>query len=185
MTDFNLAGTSAPWVVFVPKGSVEVRQQLAALEERGGRVHHFAASDLATEQSVYRVFAETLKFPGYFGRNWDAMVDCLDDLCGAVTGGQVGIAGVITGTDDRLLEAEHFPDFVSVLCLAADRANSAVDLDGDSLDRPAIAEHFVFECGEFDREMQERVVRRVEQPDLIVTRGEGFVGAALDPDEWH
>ncbi|MFD4629656.1 barstar family protein [Streptomyces sp. NPDC058284] len=185
MTGFDLAGTSEPWVIFVPEGSAEVRQQMTALEGKGGRVHRFAASDLMTEQSVYRVFAEALQFPGYFGRNWDAMVDCLDDLCGAVTGGQVGIAGVITGTDDRLLEAEHFPDFVSVLCLAADRANSAVDLDGCPLDRPAIAEHFVFEFVEFDREMQEKVARRVEQPDLIVTRGEGFVAAALDPDEWH
>lgn len=185
MTDFNLAGTSAPWVVFVPKDSAEAHRQLAALEEKGGRVHHFAASGLATEQGVYQVFAETLQFPGYFGRNWDALVDCLDDLCGAVTGGQVGMAGVITGTDDRLLEAEHFPDFVSVLCQAADRANSAVDLDGDPLDRPAIAEHFVFECDEFDRETQDKVARRVEQPDLIVTKGDGFVGAALDPYEWH
>ncbi|MGW0910886.1 barstar family protein [Streptomyces sp. NPDC002784] len=64
---------------------------------------------------IYDTFAEALLFPGYFGRNWDAMVDCLDDLCGAVTGG-VGVAAVI-GEADRLLEAEHFPLFVSVLRL--------------------------------------------------------------------
>ncbi|MEU5688641.1 hypothetical protein DEJ48_11880 [Streptomyces venezuelae] len=188
MTGFNLAGTSAPWVVFVPQGSDEVRRQLAALEDQGGRVHRFAASDLTTEQGVCQAFAETLQFPGYFGRNWDAVVDCLDDLCGAVTGGHVGMAGVITGVDDRLLDAEHFPDFVSVLCQAADRANSAVDLDGFPLDRPAVSEHFVFECGEFSgfgRAAQEKVARRVEQPDLVVMRGDGFVGAALDPQEWH
>ncbi|MEU3088776.1 hypothetical protein ABZ703_20565 [Streptomyces massasporeus] len=50
------------------------------------------------------------------------------------------------------------------------------------LDRPAIAEHFVFEFREFDRE---KVAARIEQPDLIVTPGDGFVAAALDPDEWH
>jgi hypothetical protein len=60
-----------------------------------------------TEDGIYRSFAEVLRFPGYFGRNWDAMVDCLDDLCGEVTSG-VGITGVIRGAD-RLLETEHFP----------------------------------------------------------------------------
>ncbi|MET9253307.1 barstar family protein [Streptomyces sp. NPDC003717] len=47
------------------------------------------------------------RFPGYYGRNWDALVGCLDDLCGAVTG-DVGIVGVIREADP-LLEASHFP----------------------------------------------------------------------------
>ncbi|MFD5540394.1 hypothetical protein ACFWIJ_21890 [Streptomyces sp. NPDC127079] len=83
---------------------------------------------------------------------------------------------------DLLLRTEHFPLFVSVLCQGADRANSAVDLDGAPLDRPAVAEHFVFEFRDFDRE---EIAARVEQPDLIVSMGEGFVGVSLDPEEWH
>ncbi|MDT9700838.1 barstar family protein [Streptomyces sp. P17] len=75
------------WVVFVPEGTAEVHRVLRELEARGGRVHHVGSSDLMTERGIYDSFAEVLKFPGYFGRNWDAMVDCLDDLCGAVTGG--------------------------------------------------------------------------------------------------
>ncbi|MBV1939936.1 barstar family protein [Streptomyces sp. BV286] len=180
MNAFDITGTSAPWVVFVPQGASEVQEQLARLEAKGGRVHRFDARDLTTEQGIHRAFAEVLQFPGYYGRNWDALVDCLDDLCGAVTGG-VGIAGVIHDAD-LLLEAEHFPLFVSVLCQGADRANSAVDLDGFPLDRPAVAEHFVLEFRDFDRE---RIALRVGQPDLVVTTGDGFVAAALDPDEWH
>ncbi|WP_405733043.1 barstar family protein [Streptomyces sp. NBC_00028] len=180
MTGFDIAGTSEPWVLFVPQGDVEVLRQLSVLEAKGGRVHRFDSRDLATEQGIYGAFAETLQFPGYFGRNWDAMVDCLDDLCGAATGG-VGIAAVIDEADG-LLAAEHFPLFVSVLCQGADRANSAVDLDGFSRGRPAIAEHFIFEFREFDPDM---IARRVEQQDLTVTKGDGFVGAALNPDEWH
>ncbi|QES43946.1 hypothetical protein DEJ49_25775 [Streptomyces venezuelae] len=183
MTGFDITGTSAPWALFVPQGAPEAEGQLAALEAKGGHVYHFAAADLMTEQGIHSAFARTLQFPNYYGRNWDALVDCLDDLCGAVTS-RVGIACVIHDAY-ALVGTEHFPLFVSVLCQGADRANSAVDLDGFPLDRAAIAEHFVFECGEFDREMQEKVARRVEQPDLIVTRGDGFVGAALDPDEWH
>ncbi|OUD02841.1 barstar family protein [Streptomyces swartbergensis] len=180
MTGFDITGTSEPWVIFVPRGEAAAQQQLSWLESKGGRIHHFDSHDLVTEEGIYRSFAEVLQFPGYFGRNWDAMVDCLDDLCGEVTGG-VGIAGVIHDAD-RLLEAEHFPLFVSVLCQGADRANSAVDLDGFPLDRPAVAEHFVFEFREFDRE---KVALRIEQNDLTVTTGETFVAAALNPEEWH
>ncbi|MEV6765356.1 barstar family protein [Streptomyces sp. NPDC051105] len=181
MTTFDLTGTSEPWVVFVPEGSAEVRRQLSELTANGGLVHHFDARDLLTEQGVFRSFAEVLRFPGYFGRNWDAVVDCLDDLCGEVTGGGIGIAGVVHGSD-VLLQTEHFPLFVSVLCQGADRANSAVDLDGDPLDRPALAEHFVFEFRDFE---PAEIAARVEQPDLTVITGDGFVGAALDPEEWH
>lgn len=180
MTAFDIVGTSGPWAVFVPQGNAEVRRQLSGLDANGGRVHRFDSRDLMTEQGIYAAFAGALQFPGYFGRNWDALVDCLDDLCGAVTGG-VGIAVVIDEAD-RLLEVEHFPLFVSVLCQGADRANSAVDLDGFPLDRPAIAEHFVFEFRDFD---PDRVALRVSQPDLTVSTGDGFVAAALNPDEWH
>ncbi|MBC2908238.1 barstar family protein [Streptomyces cupreus] len=168
------------WVVFAPRGRAEVHRQLRELEARGGRVLRLDSSDLMTEEGIYDTFAEVLQFPGYFGRNWDAMVDCLDDLCGAVTGG-VGVAAVI-GEVDRLLEAEHFPLFVSVLCQGADRANSAVDLDGFPLDRPAIAAYFVFEFSEFEGE---RIALRLEQPDLTITAGDGYVAAALNPEVWH
>ncbi|MFF3344695.1 barstar family protein [Streptomyces sp. NPDC002779] len=180
MTGFDITGTSEPWVVFVPETDVEVPRQLSGLESKGGQVYHLDSRELMTEQGIYGAFAQALQFPGYFGRNWDAMVDCLDDLCGAVTRG-VGIA-VVVDEADRLLDTEHFPLFVSVLCQGADRANSAVDLDGFPQDRPAVAEHFVFRFRDFD---SERIALRVGQPDLTLTKEDGFVGAALNPDEWH
>ncbi|MFG2541794.1 barstar family protein [Streptomyces sp. NPDC048594] len=180
MTDFDLAGTSDPWVIFAPHGSIVVQEQISQLEAEGGQCYYFDSRRLLDEQGVHRSFAETLRFPGYYGRNWDALVDCLDDLCGDVTGG-VGVAGVIQEAD-VLLEVKYFPLFVSVLCQGADRANSAVDLDGFPLERPAISEHFVFEFREFD---PGRVRRLVEQPDLVVSQGDGFVAASLDPAEWH
>jgi hypothetical protein len=153
-------------VAFVPRGDAEVQRRLAELEARGGLVHRFDAREPMSEHGVCAAFAEALRFPGCFGRNWDALVDCLDDLCGAVTGG-VGMAGVIHDAD-LLLRAPHFPLFVSVLCQGADRANSAVDLDGCPLDRPAIDQHFVFEFRDFD---PEEIARRVRQRDLVVTVG--------------
>ncbi|MER7570302.1 hypothetical protein [Streptomyces sp. NPDC126514] len=74
---------------------------------------------------------------------------------------------------------------MSVLCQGADRADSAVDLDGCPLDRPAIAEFLVFEFDEFDEFDGERIALRVEQPDLAITSGDGFVAAALNPAVWH
>ncbi|WP_406436407.1 hypothetical protein OHB00_20830 [Streptomyces sp. NBC_00631] len=93
----------------------------------------------------------------------------------------MGIAGVVHDADP-LLQTEHFPLFVSVLCQGADRANSAADLDGDPLDRPAVTRHFVSEFRDFDRE---RIAARVAQPDLVVTTGNGSVGAALNPEAWQ
>ena len=180
MISFDTTGTSKPWVIFVPQGEDRTQRQLSSLEAKGGHVHRFDARDLMTEQGVYRSFAEALQFSGYCGGNWDALVDFLDDLCGAVTGG-IGIVGIIHDAD-RLLGARHFPLFVSVLCQGADRANSAVDLDGFPLDRPPIAQHFVFEFCNFDRET---VAARIEQPDLTVVTGEGFVAAELSWEQWH
>ncbi|MGW3287700.1 barstar family protein [Streptomyces sp. NPDC001002] len=177
----DVTGFSAPWVVCVPQGAAEIQRQLSAFEARGGRVHHFDARELTTEERIFGSFAEVLRFPAYFGRNWDALVDCLGDLCGAVTGGGIGIVGVISDAD-RLLEAEFFPLFVSVLCQGVDRANALVDLDGLTLDRAAAAVHFVLEFREFDAEAIEL---RIEQPDLVVIAGDGSVGAALDPVEWR
>ncbi|MCG7207144.1 barstar family protein [Streptomyces arenae] len=172
---------SEPWVLLVPEKSTKIRRQLSELTAKGGLVHHLDARDLMTEQGVFRTFAETLRFPGYFGRNWDALVDCVGDLCGEVTGGGAGIVCVVHDAD-RLLWTGHFPLLVSVLCQGADRANSAVDLDGDPLDRPAVAEHFVLEFRDFDGA---EIAARVEQPGLTVTTRDGFVGVALDPEEWH
>lgn len=33
-------------------------------------------------ESFHDVFAEALHFPGYYGRNLDAWIDCMTDICG-------------------------------------------------------------------------------------------------------
>ncbi|WND35733.1 barstar family protein [Streptomyces sp. BB1-1-1] len=182
MTDLKLTGTSEPWVFCLPQreGASAICAQLSELETQGGRVYRFDSHDLATEQGVHRSFAAALQFPKYYGRNWDALVDCLDDLCGEVTGG-TGVAGIVHGTD-RLLDAEHFPLFVSVLCQGAARANSSVDADGCLSDRPAVSQHFVFEFSDFN---PGRIALRLSRPDLTVTTGDGFVAASLNPQEWY
>nr|WP_272819708.1 barstar family protein [Streptomyces caniscabiei] len=156
-----------------------LRRQLGVLEGRGGRVYDFQARDLRREEDIFRMFADELEFPSYFGWNWDAVVDCLDDLCVEVTGG-VGMVGVIHEAD-YLIDSGNLELFVSVLCQGAARANSDVDLDGDPLDRPAIAQHFVFllgDCNAVD------FVEKVDHPDLNVVEDGEFVTVTLNPEVW-
>ncbi|MCX4811800.1 barstar family protein [Streptomyces sp. NBC_01239] len=142
MAVYDFINCEEPWVVIVPQGDQLLERQLVALEEQGGPVFHLSAEEMVTPEGVFAAFARTLYFPDYFGHNWDAMVDCLDDLHGSWHGGR-GIA-VVIGDADLLLDAGHLRLFVSVLCQAAARANSEVDSDGEPWDRPAIAQHFAF-----------------------------------------
>lgn len=180
MPAFDLSETRGPWVVLGSRDRVVIQEQLAALEAQGGRLHHFRAEDLGDEAGVFRTFAQELRFPAYFGRNWDAMVDCLDDLCGAVTGGGVGMTGVIHHADS-LLGLPFLRTFVSVLCQGADRANRDVGLDGDPLDRPAIVLHFALLL---DDVPATDFVAEIEHQDLIVSEEQGFVTVTLNPDVW-
>ncbi|MFI8446415.1 barstar family protein [Streptomyces erythrochromogenes] len=170
-----------PWVVFGPKDAPVFDDQIAALQAKGGRVYHFQARDLTDLAGVCNQFAEKLSFPGYFGRNWAALVDCLDDLHGHVTGG-VGIACVIHGAD-VLLGSEHIRDLVGTLCLAADRANTELDLEGEPRYRPVVIEHFVFLLDEVPaREFADQI----DEPDDVISSIEGdFVTAALDLEAWR
>ncbi|MEJ8640546.1 barstar family protein [Streptomyces sp. MS1.HAVA.3] len=109
----------------------------------GGIVLRLDAEELHEKGCLYRAFARELGFPGYFGHNWDAMVDCLGDWHGPGHGKQ-DIAVLIDGADP-LLGAEFLGDLVWTLCAGAWRANFMVDADGEphSYGSP-FALHFVF-----------------------------------------
>ncbi|WP_406474284.1 barstar family protein [Streptomyces sp. NBC_01615] len=173
---FELTRREEPWVVFAPEGDAVLARQLAVLEQqRGGLVVHLPAEELTTPESLFLAFARSLEFPGYFGHNWDALVDCLDDLHGSWHGNRD--LAVVVDDADLLLDVDHLPLFVSVLCQAAARANSSVDADGDSRDdRPAIAQHFVFVCRDVPPgEFASRLVR----PDVDVESSGAYVTVSV------
>ncbi|WP_371615357.1 barstar family protein [Streptomyces sp. NBC_00454] len=117
---------------------------------------------------------------GCFGWNWDALVDCLDDLHEPVTGG-VGILVIVHGAD-ILLGAEHLKVLMTVLCLAADRASTEMDSDGYPTDRPVVIEHFVFLLDEVHAE---NFAAGITDPDLVVHVEGEFLTVALDLDVWR
>ncbi|MFD6969068.1 barstar family protein [Streptomyces sp. NPDC059979] len=180
MTFFDVAKPETPWVIFGPREAVEFKEQTAALRAAGGRVYEVHARDLTDEAGVLGAFARAVGVPGYCGWNWDALVDCLDDLHETVTGG-VGIVMVVHGAD-VLLGADRLKVFMMVLCLAADRANTEVDPDGDLRNQPVVIEHFVFLL---DEVRAEEFAAGIEDPDVVVRVEGDFLTVALDLAVWR
>ncbi|WP_229070492.1 barstar family protein [Actinoplanes sp. DH11] len=102
--------------------------EVTRLREREGTVVRLAGRELRNPASLFAVFARELSFPGYFGHNWDALVDCLHDWHGHETAGQ-GLA-VLIDDSDHLAEADFLGVFFSVLCEAGWKANLQLDADG-------------------------------------------------------
>ncbi|MGW7327275.1 barstar family protein [Streptomyces sp. NPDC054840] len=139
----TLTERRSPWVTFTRADDPWVAGAEAELLARDGLVLRMAGGELDTEQCVYRTFARELGFLGYFGHNWDAMVDCLGDWHGPGHGKQD--VAVIIDAADGLLGADFLGVFVSALARGAWRANFMVDSDGDPDEwADPFALHFVF-----------------------------------------
>jgi hypothetical protein len=50
------------------------------LEEEGFIVVHFGESKIRSKEALMEEFDRLFNFPWYFGKNWDAVDDCLSDL---------------------------------------------------------------------------------------------------------
>ncbi|MFG2974931.1 barstar family protein [Streptomyces sp. NPDC048331] len=138
----TLTERRSPWVTFTRADDPWVARAEADLLARDGLVLRIAGGELDTEACVYRTFARDLGFIGYFGHNWDAMVDCLGDWHGPGHGKR-DVAVIIDAADD-LLGADFLGVFVSTLARGAWRANFMVDGDGDPDEwRDPFALHFV------------------------------------------
>ncbi|MER6251392.1 barstar family protein [Streptomyces sp. NPDC001584] len=69
----------APWMhVITPGGGVPLDELLPA----SGSVYvaRLNGQDMPDEVSAFQHFSEVLKFPEYFGWNWNAFYDCVRDL---------------------------------------------------------------------------------------------------------
>jgi RNAse (barnase) inhibitor barstar len=135
----SLTRRRPPWVVLTRRSDPWLNAETAELLEQGGCVFHLDGRELREPQALFAVFARELGFPGYFGRNWDALVDCLHDRHDRTD------SVVLIDHADGLLGADFLGIFVSVLCQAAWRANLQLDADGvPDPDWVAFALHFVF-----------------------------------------
>ncbi len=81
---------------------------LEACETAGFKVFDLRLDGAATRKELLKSCYKTFKFPEHFGRNWDALRDCLFDLDDAD-----GYAVWINETDD--LETDVLERFLDVL----------------------------------------------------------------------
>jgi len=56
------------------------RPRLEAVRERGYHVGVITGEALKYADALFDAIAAAFEFPSYFGRNWDALVDSLEDL---------------------------------------------------------------------------------------------------------
>lgn len=143
MSTPTLTGRRPPWVVVTPADDPWVGAETVELVKRGGTVARLDGRELREPASLFAAFARELAFPGYFGHNWDALVDCLRDWHGH--GADTNDLAVLIDKADALAEASFLGLFVSVLCQAAWHANLQLDADGFPQDPwSPFALHFVF-----------------------------------------
>ncbi|MGR6917442.1 barstar family protein [[Actinomadura] parvosata] len=70
-----------------------------------------------TRAAFFDEVARALSFPGYFGRNWDALTDCLRDI-GAVT--------LVVEHAEELLAGEPPEQLATLLTVLADAAHDGL-----------------------------------------------------------
>ncbi|MER7604581.1 barstar family protein [Nocardioides sp. NPDC127503] len=90
---------------------------ISSLMDLGFRVVRLSASTWTSNAEMFQQLAESLDFPDYFGRNFDALNDCLSD----VASGDYGLDPADTGL---ALALDDFDAFVDV-----DRQSAQILLD--------------------------------------------------------
>lgn len=115
--DYRLAASGSVSLFW----STEVlSSNVAWLSDHGYRVVHLEASGWRTEQDVHADLALALNFPDYYGRNLDALDDCLSDVAGCDYGfseADAGLVLVMRGIDQFMQRqprlAHHLMDAVA------------------------------------------------------------------------
>jgi hypothetical protein len=95
--------------------SDELRVAADRLAELGYAVHRLAGAGWRTRDDVYAALAAALSFPGYQGRNLDALDDCLRDVAEFEYGGDPAAAGTVLAIDDGDRLAAVGPGFAHAL----------------------------------------------------------------------
>jgi Barstar (barnase inhibitor) len=60
--------------------SESIPRFLALAEQSKFQVFHIEGEAITSLDRYFQVLADLFEFPDYFGRNWDAVADCLTDL---------------------------------------------------------------------------------------------------------
>lgn len=58
----------------------KIEKVIEALSGRGIQVFYLDGKEIENKETFLRKTAEVMKFPAYFGLNWDALEECITDL---------------------------------------------------------------------------------------------------------
>jgi hypothetical protein len=136
----HLLETKPPWIVCL-LASVSGRDVEDLMAEAGVSARVLNATQMSTTAGLMDEFAARLGFPPDFGRNWNALADCLTDLQWFP-----GFAyALVIENSHRLLISEPPPElalFSRVIIGVATEWAEPIDL-GEDWDRSAIPFHLL------------------------------------------
>ena len=84
-------------------------------------------------------------FPHYFGQNWDALDECLNDL--EWLPGTCYVLGVFDAAQVLEAEGDQLSTFGAILTRTCEEWGKRVN-EGQPWDRPAVPFHVLLQCGE-------------------------------------
>lgn len=161
----SLVAKDAPWKYLVvgPERGVDTLAQSWENNDASIVVRILRGRRCATRESLLQEWAAALQFPYYFGHNWAAFEDCLNDL--EWLNGE-GFVFVISNFNDVLASDEKWSDtFLRILEKAA-REWSIESFERPEDAHPSIPFRIIFHC-EPDREVECR--QRLGAPLTVLT----------------
>jgi RNAse (barnase) inhibitor barstar len=75
----HLQAAKAPWVSLLVMKEGQQAEKLLSVPE-GFRLSLLKGTKCRTAAGLFAEFARVMRFPDYFGHNWDALEECLADL---------------------------------------------------------------------------------------------------------
>jgi hypothetical protein len=136
-----------PWIMLADLDSAPFGRLVDELCAGGGENIEIDGARATTSATLFEEFAQAARLPGYFGRNWAALDECLADLEWLP-----GSSYVVTlRNPGRLLESapRERPLFVKVITKVALEWAEPVN-DGEEWDRPSVPFHLVAHYADFD-----------------------------------
>jgi RNAse (barnase) inhibitor barstar len=142
----TLTRTTPPWFFLVACDASSFTNLLLRLRTTltGGVVRHLRGSKMRTRDDLFDEISAALQFPYYFGENWDALDECMNDLewhpggCHVV--GIIDAADVLSAEEDDQLEV-----FGRLLTSTSEEWATPI-AKGEPWDRPAIPFHVLLHC---------------------------------------
>lgn len=139
-----LLAPAPPWAHLVVAAEREAERELRVMPGYWGVVlRAVRGSRCGTKRDMLREWAAALQFPWYFGENWDAFEECINDLSWLPARGYVV---AVTHADRLLRDADDFATLMQILDDAATRWMESPATGSTRTLALPVSFHVVFHC---------------------------------------